>query len=88
MEAQKGEVIGGRYRLEHVVGEGGMGSVWRARDETLERPVALKLLDLERTTKRRATLESFLREAKLCAAVRHRNVVQILDFGTHRDTMP
>ena len=80
MEA--GEVIAGRYRLEKQIGEGGMGEVWRAEHLTLDSPVALKFIDCHGP--RRAQLsDRFLREAKVSAAVRHRNVVQIMDFGEY-----
>ena len=83
-----GDVIDGRYRLERQIGEGGMAAVWLARDERLERPVAVKLL-LGGNTREQAVMgEQFLREAKLAASVRHRHVVQILDFGRHEGALP
>lgn len=71
-------MLDGRYELEEVIGEGGMAVVWRARHLTLETPVAVKFLkELGEDLK-----ERFVREAKIAAAITHRNVVQVLDFGT------
>ncbi len=71
-------MLDGRYELEEVIGEGGMAIVWRARHLTLETPVAVKFLkELGEDLKAR-----FVREAKIAAAITHRNVVQVLDFGT------
>jgi hypothetical protein len=65
-----------------LLGEGGMAAVYLARDQRLERPVALKLLwGAPRVSQ--AMAESFLREARIAASIRHPNVVQVLDFGTH-----
>jgi serine/threonine-protein kinase len=83
-----GELIDGRYRLQRQIGEGGMAAVWLAHDERLERPVAVKLLLGGNTREQAAVAEQFLREAKLAASVRHRHVVQILDFGKHDDAIP
>jgi hypothetical protein len=77
-----GDLIDARYRVERLLGEGGMAAVYLARDERLERPVALKLLwGAPRVSQ--AMAESFLREARIAASIRHPNVVQVLDFGTH-----
>ncbi|HMI90712.1 MAG TPA: protein kinase [Polyangiales bacterium] len=83
-----GELIDGRYRLQRQIGEGGMAVVWLAHDERLERPVAVKLLIGGNTREQAAVAEQFLREAKLAASVRHRHVVQILDFGKHDGAVP
>jgi eukaryotic-like serine/threonine-protein kinase len=83
-----GELIGGRYRLEELIGSGGMGDVFRARDALLERAVALKLVDIGDPRRREEIGQNFLREARISAAIAHRNVVQILDFGTHGGTVP
>jgi eukaryotic-like serine/threonine-protein kinase len=76
-------VVAGRYRLSAVIGRGGMGVVWQARDELLSRDVAVKemiwpsaLTDPEqRAACRRAT-----REAQVAARLNHRNVVRIFDI--------
>ncbi len=76
-----------KYRLEQPIGQGGMGSVWRAIHVTIERPVAIKFLDgAGASAERRA--ERFLREAKIAASVRHRHVVDILDYGVLDGTQP
>jgi serine/threonine protein kinase len=76
-------VVAGRYRLGAVIGRGGMGVVWQARDELLSRDVAVKemiwppsLTDQERQAAcRRAT-----REAQVAARLNHRNVVRVFDI--------
>lgn len=68
----------GRYRIEAEVGSGGAGRVYRARDEMLERPVAVKILfDREGESSR----PRFLRELRLLASLSHPNVVQLYDAG-------
>lgn len=73
-------VLGGRYRLDGVLGEGGMARVFDAFDLTLERPVAVKILRQEADAlpdgERR-----FLQEARVAARIHHPNLVAILDFG-------
>ena len=76
-------VLAGRYRLGTVIGRGGMGAVWRARDELLNRDVAIKeivwppqLDPAERETARRRAV----REAQLAARLSHPNVVGIYDI--------
>jgi serine/threonine-protein kinase len=80
VERSVGEVVGGKYRLERLLGEGGMGAVWRATHIELESPVAIKLI--RPTDDQPDRTARFLREAKAAAAVRHRNVVAITDFGS------
>src|SRR5215469_5085441 len=80
--AEPGRRVAGRYRLSAVIGHGGMGVVWRARDELLSRDVAVKemiwphLSDQEqRAACRRAT-----REAQVTARLNHRNVIRVFDI--------
>jgi hypothetical protein len=84
----KGALIGGRYRLEHSIGSGGMGEVFRAEDTLLGRPVAIKLVHPVETRRRSEATESFLREARIAAAITHPNVVRMLDFGVHEQFTP
>jgi hypothetical protein len=78
---ETGELIG-PYRLVSQLGAGAMGQVWRARDERLDRYVALKVLppDLAGDPERRARM---LREARAAAAIRHGNVVTLFDVVQH-----
>src|SRR5262245_51083119 len=84
----EGAVIGGRYRLLTLIGEGGMASVWRAEDETLKRAVAIKVLFLRSHRDPQSVIDQFLREARLAASVQHRNVIHTVDFGVTEDHMP
>ena len=84
-----GMIIAGKYRLEHEIGRGGMGSIWRAEQIPLGRAVALKFLDLERDgVDRETATHRFLREAQLAASVAHRMVVDIMDFAMTADGRP
>ncbi|MFF4244542.1 tetratricopeptide repeat protein [Streptomyces sp. NPDC001822] len=78
-------LIQSRYRLLDLIGRGGMGEVWRARDEALGRQVAVKCLkpvgpqrDQDFT---RILRERFRREARVAAALQHRGVTVVHDFG-------
>jgi serine/threonine-protein kinase len=73
-------VIAGRYRIESKLGQGGMGSVWRAEHMTLRSPVAIKLIDPSLAASEDAVAR-FLREAQAAASLRSPHVVQILDHG-------
>ena len=79
---EQARVIAGRYALESLIGEGGMASVFRARDLTLERPVAVKLLFARDERDKPRLVQQFLREARIAASVHHRNVISIVDFGS------
>jgi RNA polymerase sigma-70 factor (ECF subfamily) len=68
----------GRYRLEHVLGSGGMGTVWRAHDRDLDRDVALKVLRAELADDGQARTR-LLREARAMAKLRHPNVLTVYD---------
>ncbi|MBI3271676.1 MAG: protein kinase [Planctomycetes bacterium] len=72
----------GRYRLLDVLGQGGMGTVWRAWDSELRRVVALKQISGDGTPGE-AQVERFLREARLAARLRHPGIVPVYDVGVH-----
>src|SRR6059058_5863355 len=75
-----GTKLNGRYRLEARIGAGGMSTVYRALDETLERRVAIKLMNTEVVTDS-DQLERFRREARAVAQLSHPNVVGVIDAG-------
>ncbi len=75
-----GEVVGDRYRIEEVVGAGGMATVYKAFDATLERPVALKVMRRE-VTGDADQLERFRREARAAAKLSHAHIVTVIDAG-------
>jgi len=74
-----------RYRLERRLGRGGMGTVYKATDTSLERAVAVKLIREDLVTSSEAA-ERFRREAKAAAAFAHPNLVTVHDFGVDSDT--
>jgi serine/threonine-protein kinase len=74
-------VLAGRYRLDEPVGEGGMGSVYRATDLVLRRTVAVKIL-ADRLSNDPAFVARFRREARAAAGLAHPNVVEVFDSGS------
>lgn len=77
-----GDRIGGRYTLLGLLGAGGMGTVYRARDEELDEHIALKML-LPEFVEEAGMLERFRREVKLARRVTHKNVARVFDIGEH-----
>jgi serine/threonine protein kinase len=86
-ELAPGTLIAGRYRLERLLGKGGMGQVWAVTHEVTHRSAALKLINgpvhLRADRRRR-----FLREARAASAVNHPNVVRVHDFFELEDGTP
>ena len=76
-----GQLISGRYRLEAVLGRGGMATVWSGVDQRLGRPVAVKLLDRVDTADP-AMVQRFDREARTAGGLTHPNIVAVYDVGT------
>jgi hypothetical protein len=85
MALSVGEIILDRYVIESLIGQGGMGEVYRARHQTLGMPVAVKAVTGAASPELTAR---FTREAQLLARVRHPNVVSILDVGRTQDGTP
>ncbi|HEY4224577.1 MAG TPA: serine/threonine-protein kinase [Pseudolysinimonas sp.] len=74
------ELLGGRYRLESVIGRGGLSTVYRGRDEALGRTIAVKCFDVGRMDAAREEVE-----LAILAGLDHHNLVTMLDAGTHPD---
>ena len=73
-----GAIIEGKYRIDEKIGAGGMGTVFRATDLRLQRPVAIKVHHGRATS-----LERLRREARMLARLSHPNVVTVLEVGSH-----
>src|SRR6185437_14973417 len=81
--AELGSLLTGRYRLGEIIGRGGMGVVWQARDELLNRDVAVKeVIWPPHFTEReqQAACHRAVREAQMAARLNHRNVIRIFDI--------
>ena len=82
--ADAGRLIAGRYRLEAPIGRGAMGVVWRARDQLLDRDVAVKEVQIAETLtdeERANAYQRTLREAKTAARLNHPGVVTVYDVA-------
>jgi serine/threonine protein kinase len=77
-DTKEGRLLAGRYRLVQRIDEGGAGEVWQARDERLDRDVAIKILG---PSADEAFRERFADEARRAASVLHPNVVTVFDEG-------
>ncbi len=77
---EPGTVLAEKYRLESVIGTGGMGTVYQAEHLALRAPVAVKVIDRE-VDEGDVALARFMREAQSAASLRSPHVVQILDYG-------
>ena len=86
-DALIGTVVGGRYRIDAPLGQGGMGAVYRATHVELDRSVAVKVLMTELVSNETA-VDRFLREARICASIGHPNVIDIYDLGRLPDGRP
>ncbi|MFD7093478.1 protein kinase domain-containing protein, partial [Streptomyces xanthophaeus] len=76
-----GDRLGGRYRLDQRLGQGGMGEVWRGYDLTLDRAVAVKVL-LDTATNEQV-VSRFRREATIGARLQHPGITVVHDVGRH-----
>src|SRR5688572_11714820 len=77
----EGDIIAGKYRVERMLGRGGMGVVVAAEDITLRRKVAVKFL-LPDAVSRAGATERFLREARSAVAIQSEHVARVIDVGT------
>ncbi|HMW46039.1 MAG TPA: PASTA domain-containing protein, partial [Solirubrobacterales bacterium] len=85
MRLSEGMVVDGRYRIDYLIGSGGMADVWLAEDLELPRRVALKVLH-ERYARDPEFIARFRREAESAASLQHVNIVSIFDRGQVGDT--
>lgn len=76
-----GQLFAGRYRIESILGRGGMGVVYKASDAQLDETVAIKTLPGDVMTRSPEDLERFKREIRLARKITHRNVLRTYDYG-------
>ncbi|MFD7661375.1 protein kinase [Streptomyces sp. NPDC059788] len=88
-EVGPGRLAAGRYRLLELIGRGGMGRVWRARDEILDRCVAVKEIRIDEHAGEESVVqrERSLREARATARIDHPNVVRVHDVAEEGDRL-
>lgn len=79
-----GQLITGRYRVVSRIGEGGMGTVYAARHEAIEKKIALKVLHKEYSANPEV-VDRFKQEAISASRIKHNNVIDIFDFGQLED---
>jgi eukaryotic-like serine/threonine-protein kinase len=83
-----GYVIGGRYRLIRLLGEGGMGVVWAAVNEAFGREVAIKVMLPSVAATDPTAIERFFTEARICGGIRDPGIVDVLDVGRAENGSP
>jgi hypothetical protein len=79
-----GKVIDGRYEIQQRVGEGGMGVVYKARQISIDRVIALKMLNAQ-MAQDPTWVQRFYNEAKACSRLQHPNTIRMFDFGQTQD---
>ncbi|MFD8813561.1 WD40 repeat domain-containing serine/threonine protein kinase [Streptomyces sp. NPDC059627] len=79
---ETGDELGGRYRLSRRLGQGGMGEVWAAHDDYLNRQVAIKIVLAGRSADPHFA-ERLRREARTAASLKHPGITEVHDFGHH-----
>ena len=85
-EYPQGTLVGGRYEIRGRLGQGGMGTVYRALDMKIGSNVALKIVTGGDPDRSKDRLQRFAREIMSINAVHHPNILTIQEFGFHRDT--
>ena len=86
-EIKPGDVLGGKYRIERIIGQGGMGIVAAARHAELNRRVAIKVLPAHLTPDDEL-VERFMREARAAARLRSEHAVKVVDVGSRSNGSP
>ena len=79
-----GRIIAGKFRIEALIGEGGMGKVFRATQMSLDKTIVLKVLRSSLLGDAR-TVARFQREAKAASRLNHPNSISVIDFGQCED---
>ena len=79
-----GKVIDGRYEILQCIGEGGMGVVYKARQTSIDRVVAVKMLS-SHLARDQSWVQRFYNEAKACSRLHHPNTIRMFDFGQTSD---
>ncbi len=87
MKPSVGDLVRGKYRVQRVIGDGGMGSVFEARHEALDSVVALKFLHSD-LARRPGLAARFAREARVAAAIQSQHVTRVNDVDTTEDGTP
>lgn len=86
-EPKIGEIFGDRYEILGIIGDGGMGKVYKARHNLMKRIVAIKML-LPHLVQSAAALKRFQQEAQAASALNHPNILTVYDFGISDQGMP
>jgi serine/threonine protein kinase len=86
VEFKPGDVIGGAYEIIDLLGQGGMGNIYRARHNIMLEEYALKTLRAENLTD--VSWKRFQKEAQAIGRMNHQNIVAIYNFGLHEGTVP
>jgi eukaryotic-like serine/threonine-protein kinase len=81
---ERGKVVAGKYRLNQLLGSGGMAEVWSATNTFTERQLAIKFMNQE-VAKTPEAAARFLKEAKVSARINHPNIIDIQDVGQTED---
>jgi serine/threonine-protein kinase len=87
LEARVGATLGGTYRLDKLIAQGGMGAIYQATHLRVPRQFAVKLLNPQ-IVGEREVFERFQREAEIASALGHDNIVQVFDFNYSDDGVP
>src|ERR1041384_1428914 len=86
-ELNSGDVLLGKYRVEEIIGVGGMGRVIKCNHLYLQQPVAIKIL-LPAMVEAQSTVARFLREAQSTVRLRSEHIARVMDVGTMTDGTP